>query len=191
LREHIRRAMQLNGENSTNVSMLAAPYVALGDPGSAVMVGRRAVDLDPASPYCLMLYGFAQIAAGRTSDAIVTLHQQDRLASHDHTRYAGLMYLGMADLFDGMLDEARQALDQSLALHPDFHPTLKLKAITEALLGNEELALATVRRLREVEPTKTIDHHVRQMMAYSGLGDRLDEPVATLRRLWDATEPSA
>jgi len=188
IREHVRRAMQLDGENPAIIASLATPYVALGDNDTAIMLARRAVELDPVSPFALLFLGFAQVAAGQTGDAIVTLLRLDHLTSHDFVRYSAFGYLGMAYLLDGKPDQAKQAFDRSLALHPDYHVTLKWKAITAARLGDEELALDTVRRLREAEPAKTIDQHVRQMMVYKGLGERLAEPVATLRRLWDATE---
>ena len=50
--------------------------------------------------------------------------------------------------------------------------------------GEEPVALATVRRLREVEPDMTIDQHVRLMVRAPKLALRIGEHVATLRRLW-------
>ena len=76
-------------------------------------------------------------------------------------------------------------------MSPDYYNALKWKAIVATLQGKEEAALATIRRLRQVEPDMAIDQHIRQMQFYSGLADRMAEPVAILRRLWEETEGEA
>jgi lipoprotein NlpI len=90
-------------------------------------------------------------------------------------------------MLEGDLPKAENEFDKSLAIHPDFAVTIKWKAIVASQRDKVE-ALALIKRLREIEPEVTIDQHVREMMTYWGVRDRLADPVAALRRLWDATE---
>jgi hypothetical protein len=90
-------------------------------------------------------------------------------------------------LLEGQLAEAEAAVDKALAFQADSFLALKWKAIIAAQTGNEEVAKATIRRLREVEPEISIDQHVRQMVHWPKLAERSDATIATLRRLWDET----
>jgi hypothetical protein len=87
--------------------------------------------------------------------------------------------------------EAEAELDQSLALNPEFIVALKWKAIVAAHRGDDETAIATMKRMREIEPEVSIDQHVWQMVRVPKLGERCAAAVAILRRLWNATEGGA
>jgi len=128
---------------------------------------------------------------GRTTDAIAAFEQQDRLTPTDAGRHLGLLYLGVCHLLEGRPEEGEEAIDRALALIPHMNTGLKWKAIVAAQRGDERAAVAAVKRLKEVEPGKSIEQHVRQMLVYAGIADRMAEPVATLRRLWDATQGDA
>jgi TolB-like protein/Flp pilus assembly protein TadD len=188
IQTHVTRALQLDGDNHMVVNLLALPYAALGDDESALRLARRSVELNPSSPYSYVMLGFAYELVGRTGDAIAAYEQQDHLLSNDTARPAGLVNLGRCYLLEGRAAEAEVVLDRALALHPDYHNALKWKAIVAAHNGNEEAALVAVRRLRQVEPNQSIDQHVRQVTNYRRHAARLAEPVATLQRLWEATE---
>ena len=101
-------------------------------------------------------------------------------------RIFGRTMLGMCLLLEGRTEEAEVALDRALMLHPDHHMALKWKALVLARNGQEETALAIVRRLRQVEPGMTIEHHVRQMLFSPHLASRSVDEISTLRRLWAA-----
>jgi TolB-like protein/Flp pilus assembly protein TadD len=185
---HVTRALQLDGDNHMVLNLLALPYAALGDDESALRLARRSVELNPSSPYSYVMLGFAYELVGRTGDAIAAYEQQDHLLSNDTARPAGLVNLGRCYLLEGRAAEAEVVLDRALALHPDYHNALKWKAIVAAHNGNTEAALVAVRRLRQVEPNQSIDQHVRQVTNYRRHAARLAEPIASLRRLWGATE---
>jgi TolB-like protein/cytochrome c-type biogenesis protein CcmH/NrfG len=191
IRTHAVLAMQLDGNNPTVVSSVVGGYAVLGDFDAALRLARRAVELNPNNPYSYVWLGFAHMLAGDTARAISAYEQQDRLTSNDTSRYQALGNLGRCLAIEGRLDKAEEALDRSLALHPDYANTLKWKAIVAALQGDNGTALATVRRLREAEPSISIDKHVRQILFYTRLADRLAEPVAILRRLWEEAEGEA
>jgi TolB-like protein/Tfp pilus assembly protein PilF len=191
VRTHATLAMQLDGDNPLVINFLVAAYAFLGDHDTAFRLARRGLELSPYSPYSYIWLGFALMLAGNLADAIAAYEQEERLTPHDSQRYQALSNLGRCLAIEGRLAEAEEALDRALALHPDYANTLKWKAIVAAQRENEPTALATVRRLRESEPTITIDQHVRQIEFYTRLADRLAEPVAILRRLWHETEGQA
>ncbi len=191
IQEHITRALQSGGDDPTIVTWLVTAYAGLGDGETALRLARRVTEFNPNIPASHLILGFACEMEGRTEDAIAAYERSIRLTTNYSSRYQIFANLGRCYLLEGRPEEAAATLDQSLALIPNWHTALKWKAITAAQLGDERAALAAVRRLREVEPTMSIDHHVRQIMTYTGLRDRLAEPVATLRRLWDETEDGA
>jgi len=190
IRTHAKRALQLGGDDPVVVGWLSRSYSSLGDVETSLRLARRMVELCPNSPRSYFVLGAALLHLGRISEAIAAFERQDDLSSHDMVRYLGHCQRGICHALEGRLSEAVEALDRSLALHPEYHNTLKWKAIVSSQRGDEEDALATTRRLREAEPDKSIEQHVRQVMSYNAIADRLAEPIATLRRLWEETEAS-
>jgi len=188
IRAHVTRALELDGNNPRVIAWLVMPYAALGDGEIALRLARRAMKLDPNSSNSYIQLGFAYMVVGRIGDAVTVYEQQDRRTFHDDTRHSALANLGRCYLLEGKVDEAVDRLDRALALSPDYSLALKWKAIASAQRGDDAAAHENIKRLREAEPTKTIDHHVRQMLFYSRLADRLAEHVETFRRLWDETE---
>jgi tetratricopeptide (TPR) repeat protein len=184
----IKRAIQLDGGDPTVIAWLVSPHVTLGDFEGALRLAQRTVELYPGSPRSHWLLGFANLELGRTAEAIAAFNEELRLTTYDAIRNTGLAYLGVCHLLEGRLADAEAAIDRSLALQPDLDITLKWKAIVAAERGNEQLALATVRRLREVEPEMAIEQHVRQVTFSPNVADRTGEYMAVLQRLWVATE---
>jgi TolB-like protein len=187
IQAHIQRAIQLDGDDPTVIAWLVSPHITLGDFEAALRLAQRTVELYPGSPRSHWLLGFANLELGRTAEAIAAFTEELRLTTHDPIRNTGHAYLGVCYLLEGRPEEAEAAIDRSLALRPDLDVTLKWKAIVAASRGNEELALATVRRLREVEPEMTIEQHVRQVTFSPNVAERSGEYMATLQRLWVAT----
>ena len=187
IQTHTRRAMQLDGDNLDVITLLRTAYDGLGEYEIALRIAQRAVELYPNSFSTLFQLGGANMSLGRTAEAIAAFTRQDRLSPFDVIRYLALTSLGTCYLLEGQPDEAKVALDRALALHPDYHLTLKWKAIVAAHRGEEAEALAAVKRLREVEPSMTLDQHVWQIVRAPKLAELTVEHVVTLRRLWDAT----
>jgi tetratricopeptide (TPR) repeat protein len=191
IQSHIQRAMQLDGDNPTIITFLVAAYAGLGEGETCLRLARRAVELSPNSPTSYHMLGAAYLALGRTGDAIAAFTQQDRFKHFDTMRYIALTYLGMSYLLEGQPEEAEAAIDRALALQPDAFLTLKWKAIVAAHRGEDQAALAAVRRLRELAPTWSIDQHVRQIDHNPHLARKSVAAIATLRRLWNATGTEA
>jgi tetratricopeptide (TPR) repeat protein len=187
IQSHIDRAMQLDGDNPEVLRWLLSGYAALGECEANLRLAQHLVEIQPNAATSWFWYGVANSAVGRFDDAISAIQKYDRLAKIDHLRPTALFVLSLALLIKGRFAEAQAAVDRALALHPDFHLALRVKAILEVDLGAEVEALATVRRLRRLEPTLTIDNHVRALAFTPSLAEHTTEAVATLQRLWDAT----
>jgi TolB-like protein/Flp pilus assembly protein TadD len=191
IQEHAKRAMQLDPDNAMMIAWLVMTYCVLGDGETALRLARRAAELNPNSPTPYLVSGLACFELGRTADAIDAFLQADHIASLDPGRYLGLTHTGICHMLEGRHGDAEAAIDRSLALHPDYHLTLKWKALLSADRGDEMAALRAMRRLREAEPLMTIDHHVRQIERNRNIAARSAKQVATLRRLWAATAAEA
>jgi TolB-like protein len=189
MRDHTQRALQLSGDDPTVIAMLTGSFGLLGDPGTALTLAKRAVELYPNHPRSHFVFAAANAVLGNIPETVAALEHQESLTPFDRTRYLGLNLLGICRMLEGELSRAEDEFDKSLAIHPDYAVTIKWKAILASQLGKEE-AFILIKRLREIEPAMTIDQHVREMMSYSGLRDRLAEPVVILRRLWETTEDS-
>ena len=187
IQAHIHRALQLEGDDPTVVSWLAGAYANLGDGETYLRLARRAVELEPDLPRSHHMLGEAFVELGRTADAIAAFEAMESRTAFHRFRYLALRYLGICYLLEGRAEEAEAALDRSLAHFPDFTTALKWKAIVAAGLGRRDTALATVRRLREVDPTMSIDQHVGEILHNRKLAERSADHIATLRRLWDDT----
>jgi Tfp pilus assembly protein PilF len=134
------------------------------------------------------MLGIALLELGHTVDAIAAFTRQERRSSYFAVRYAMLASLAICYLLEGQPDQAEEELDKSLAHFADYGVALKWKAIAAAHRGDEQVALVFVRRLREVEPQLSIDQHVRQIERNKNIAERAASHIATLRRLWAATE---
>jgi TolB-like protein/Tfp pilus assembly protein PilF len=188
IRTHITRAIQLDGEDPSVMGGLGVAYTALGDGEAALRFARRALELNSSSPRAYDLVGIALLELGRTVDAIAAFTRDERPNSYFGVRHAMLASLAICYLLEGQPDQADEVLDQSLAHFADYGVALKWKAIAAAQRGNEQVALVSIKRLREVEPQMSIDQHIRQIIRSPYLAERTGEHVATLRRLWEATD---
>jgi TolB-like protein len=191
IQTHARRAMQLDGDNPAVFAQLASTYTIVGDTETGLQLAERAVHLKPHSPDSLFWLAGQLAGSGRTVEAIAVLDNYERHSRHHRHRPVALWIRGMCQFLDGHLPEAAIALDQSLAIHPDFVNALKWKAIVLASRGEEQAATAIVRRLKDAEPTMTLEHHVRHMLLLPKIGARSSEAVSILRRLWELTESGA
>jgi TolB-like protein len=187
LHEHIARALQLDGDNPAVLVLVVSAYTVLGDGETCLRLARRAVDLRPTSPRSHFALGSAYLMLGRTTEAIAAFADQLRFKGYDLSRSGAFACKGWCHLVEGDLPAAAQALDQSLALSPNYEATLKLKAIAEAMLGEERTAVATMRRLRDIAPEVPLDQHIFHLTQNPRLGRRSGDLIATLRRLWAAT----
>lgn len=184
---HLREAMRLDGDNAAVLTASVNAYAILGDEEASVRLARRAAELTPNSVQAQFALGRASISMGRMSEAIAAFNQQLRLAPQNYARLVALQFLGLCYCVEGKFAEAEAALDEALALHPDFGGALRWKAVVAARQGQDDVAKAAVMRLRRAEPAMSIDQHVRSLTVYPLLRERTAAVVATLRQLWEET----
>jgi TolB-like protein len=187
IQAEIKRAVQLGADDAVVIGYLIMAYGGLGDSEACLRLAGRVIELSPNSPRSQFLLAMTLANLGRGAEAIQAFKACERLSFVDHAVAPFHAELGLSYLLEGEWAEAEAACDQSLAVQPDYLPGLKGKAMAAALRGKEQLALATVARLRDAEPTMTIEQHVRPMIRHSRAAERLAEPVAVLRRLWAET----
>jgi TolB-like protein/Tfp pilus assembly protein PilF len=187
VREHLTRALQLDGDNPLVIASVALTHTQLGDGETSLRLARRAVELRPQMARCHYAHAGANFVLGRTAEAIAAYAEQLNCKDYDNPRHVAYAFSGWCYLLEGRPQEADGALEEALALNPDFHLALIFKSIAEALLGDDKRALATVRRLRELTTGMSLDQHVHFITQNPRLGRRSGDHIAILRRLWDAT----
>jgi TolB-like protein/Flp pilus assembly protein TadD len=186
--EHLTRALQLDGDNPLVVASVALTHAQLLDGETSLRLARRAVEMRPQMARCHYAHAGANFVLGRTAEAIAAYTEQLNCKDYDNPRPAAHTFSGWCYLLEGRPQEADGALDQALALNPDFPIALVFKAIAEALLGNDKCAVASVRRLRELTTGIPLDQYIHFITQNPRLAARSDEHVAILRRLWGATQ---
>lgn len=185
VQRHGRRALQVDGDNPAVIVSLIPGCAFSGDIEGALRLAQRAAELSPNSPLALFWLAAAYAGVGRTADAIAVFPAYERLSRLDRYRATAFWIFGMCYFIEGEPARAEAELDRSLALHPDFAITLKWKAIVAAHRGDQETAIAAVRRMQQAEPAVSIDQHVSQMFRVPRLEERCAGAAAVLRRLWD------
>ena len=188
IREHINSALQLDGNNGVVLHLVVVASVMVSDGETCLRLARRLVDMRPASARSYHALATACLALGRIDAAMEALNTQLRCKGFDSSRSIALYLLGWCYLLEGRLEESLDALIQGLAYNPHAVLLLRLKAMTEASLGNEREALATVRQTKEIEPGMTLDTHLNQFISNPRLAKRMGEHLAAFHRLWEETE---
>ena len=187
LHEHASRALQLDGDNPAVLHRLWQAHISLGDGETMLRLARRQLELRPHSPRSYQMLAGSCFTLGRTADAIVASSEQLRCKGYDPYPAGAHWQMGWCYLLEGHPLEAEAAFDQALALVPNHFRSLQFKAIAEALLGKEKVALASIRRLRDVAPDETIEQLVFFITQNPRLARRSGEHVEILRRLWAET----
>jgi TolB-like protein/cytochrome c-type biogenesis protein CcmH/NrfG len=188
IQAEIKRAVQLGPDDPVIIGYLQSAYDGVGDGEACLRLARRAVELSPNSPRAQYLLARAYNMLGHGAEAIQAFRELDRLTPTDHAILGAYANLGLSHLLESEWAEAETAYDQSLAVQPDSPQSLMGKAVAAALQGKEQIALATLRRLRDVEPQMILGQLVRLLTWHGRAAERLGEPVVALRRLWVATE---
>jgi TolB-like protein len=184
---HSLRAQTLDGNNPVVIGHLITAFAALGDHDTCLRIAERAVALSDNSTFAVGWLAIAYTGVGRFEEAIARSAEYERRSRGAYYSPVVLWNLAVTLYLVGRAADADAALDRSMAIHPNFVQSLKWKAITSASLGRPDVAIATLRRMREVEPSIGLDQHIQQMMFAPAMAPHMTEAVATLRRLWTET----
>jgi TolB-like protein/Flp pilus assembly protein TadD len=180
---HIRRAIQLDGNNPATLTVLGGAYVSTGDGDAGLRLAQRAVNLAPNFPDAHALMGMSYFRLGRCADAIAAFDQELRIAPPEAYRPFDLLVLGACLFVERRPSDAEVAIDQSLALLPDHYGALCWKAIVAAELGKEQAAASAIRQLRIVDPDKSIEQYLQTANQLPVEHERKYEAIAILRKL--------
>jgi TolB-like protein len=186
IQAHARRALQLDGNNPAVIDRISTVNSALDEREANLRLAERLAELRPNTPLSLFRLGSAYLALGRSAEGLAVLIDYDRIARFDNSRPLALFCLGSCYFLEGQPVEAEAALDRALAIYPDFNMALLWKGIIAASRGEEQRAIATIRRFREIEPGKSVEDALRHVGRLRH--ERAAEVMAITRRLWEATE---
>ncbi len=188
VREHTKRALDLDSNDSRVFRLVAAGSFGIGDWQAALRFAERAVELAPHVGNGHLVLALVYLRLGRNTEAIAELDAEQALTQDDFVRYASRLYRALAHFSEGRLAEAREALDRSLKLNPNFVISQKWKAIVSTLLGERDDAHRAVRDMRATEPSLTLEEHASQIARQLPNSGRTAEAVAVLRRVWAEVE---
>ena len=167
-----RRAIDLNRNNAlAHLELGASVLIVQGRFDEGLREVRRALDLDPLSPYVNTEVGAALTLAGRYGESVDQLRKASSL---DPSRTRPYNLLGRALTLQGKPDEALEAFDESIkrgGIAPEW------LACAEVRAGRRDKALGILQRqLSDARPSR---HLAR---TYACLGDEETRARISWRR---------
>jgi TolB-like protein len=153
-----RRAVELGRDDAVALSSggFALAYVA-GDLDGAAFV-ESALVLNPNLASAWYLSGRAKVWLGEPEVAIEHLAHAMRLSPLDPLMFGLLHTTGLAHFLAGRYEEALLWEGKALRERPNFLPSLRIVAASNALAGRPDEAQKAVTRLREIDPTMRISN---------------------------------
>ena len=187
VRDHLNRALRLDGDNSAVLLLMANTSSLLGDGETCLRLARRVIELHPFSPRGHAALGAAHMLLGQTSEALIAYSAQLNCRGFDNTRSIAFFCIAWCHMLEGCTSEAKEAIDQGLALNPHSVTLLKLRAIVEAMMGRRKAAKATILQIREIEPTMSLEQHLSYFKANPRLAKQMSEHFAVFEEVWNAS----
>jgi len=187
--EHIRRARALDPTNPLVLCRIAGALGFLGKERDALPLADRAVALNPNLDIVRIGRGSILLRLGRWDEAIAELEAAERLAPRGIWTAISLFIRSAAHFHAGRFEQALDCVDQSLRLG-DNPPRQIVRILCLAKLDRWEQAHDAMRHLRDSNPEMSFSHAEKLIRNSGYLGSnsgRIDEYVATVRRIWDAT----
>ena len=153
-----RGAIEAGKEDPDALWMAGWTLSALaGEHATAANIIARALTLNPNSSHAWAVSGVVSVSQNRPDPAIEAFERAIRLSPFDpwgaRVFTAGL---AVAHQAAGRYEEAIEWADRSLAVTPDYRPTLRVKVVSLAQLGRIEEARDWLSRMLELEPGLTI-----------------------------------
>lgn len=190
IREHVSRALQLDGNNGAVLHQVIVASIVLSDGETCLRLARRLVAMRPASARSYHSLATSFLALGRTTDAIEALQAQLCCVGLDSSRSIALYLLALCNLAENRLEAARDFAAQGIAHNPQSVLLLRIKAIVEASLGNEAASITSIRQIIEIEPEMTLEQHVNSLIINPAVAPRVEEHLGPFCRLWAQAEPA-
>ncbi|MGB6452231.1 MAG: TIR domain-containing protein [Steroidobacteraceae bacterium] len=191
VRLHIRRAVDLDSNDPRVMRLASMASSCIGDTQTGLRFAKRAIELAPHVGHAYYCLALAHLRPGQDAELIAALDTLQKFTPQVFYLYVSQHMRAIAHFSQGQLAAARDALDRSLELNPNFVHAQKWKAIVSALLGQHDEARRAVLDMRATEPSLTLENHASQIMRTFADPTRAAEAVATLRKVWADTESAA
>jgi TolB-like protein len=190
----VNRARAFESNDPIVLARIAAALAVVMGHQDALPIAERAVAVNPNLEHPRLALGKILLRLGRWDDAIAESRAAERLAPNGIWSHAPAYTRSLAHFHAGRLEQALEAIDQSLRCRPA--PLAQIhRIICLAMLDRWGEAREAMRGLRHsstrmslplVEKLGPYGHFFKGIDA-----GRVDEIVAIVRKLWDETEGEA
>jgi len=148
-----RQAIELGRDDAVALWSGGNVLVRLArDPEAAVVVIDRACTLNPNSASAWEVSGFARVNLGDLEVAIAHFAQAMRLSPVDPMISIMLTGIAASHFYAGRIEEAASWAERAWRERPNWLPTLRLIAASNALARHSDRAQMAVARLHELDP---------------------------------------
>jgi TolB-like protein/Tfp pilus assembly protein PilF len=183
---HARQAIALEPRDPRVLTSSAFALIYLDEPHEALRHGQRALDLNPNIAELHRSLGNIYLRLGRNDAAVAAFDLSEKLAPGYLTLYVACVRPSQAHFQAGRQEQAMEIMERAYRLNADYTPTLVLRAGLCSLAGRAEDASESVRRLRALEPTTSLDLHAVRMSA-RGEPAQSEPLIAAFRNVWRET----
>ena len=142
------KAVALDDQLALAHAALCWAHVWQGEHDRAIVEGQRAIELDPGDVIALERLALTMIWAGDAECSLPLIDKAKRLNPSQTYNFPR----GVAMFIMGNYDEAINLLRSDFDLNPRFIPSGLYLASSQALVGHEREAAATIAGIRQVSP---------------------------------------
>lgn len=166
-RSPLERALDGNPNDPDALMMLGYVSALGGQHARALALFRKTLDVDPLTPINHAMPGFVAVLEGRFADAIPYYRRYYELDPHSPFAVWCLMW---SLLFDGAVDEAREAVDELEARHGDELFTPLGRGLLHGVCGERDAARKAITEpLRQAAQTNELfSREVAHVLALAG-----------------------
>jgi TolB-like protein len=191
--EVVARLRALDPSDPLVLARMATALVYLEKHQEALPIAEQAVAANPNLELPHVVLGTVMIRLRRHEEAIRELRLAERLAPVGVWYYASLSIRSSAELQAGRVEQALEAIDQSLRIRPVPAGQLH-RMICLAKLGRNGEASEAMRALRNAHAELSwpaVEQHLVRGFYGGSSPERADDHLAIARTLWDATETAS
>jgi TolB-like protein/class 3 adenylate cyclase/Tfp pilus assembly protein PilF len=191
--KHIARALELDAARPAVLLWVGWALAWFGKPEEGVTYVEQAASINPNNAIAQLGLGAIYSMLNRLDDAERALRAQEALSPKSPFQYNALIWSALIHVKAERLPLALAALDESLRLMPTFTASLHLRCYVCELLEQHHAARDSVRRLRALDPSWTIERGSRSNAQFFRNHPMAPKVLAAAKKVWDETpmDPSA
>jgi TolB-like protein len=186
----VAAARALDSDDPIVLARIAIGMATVGRLQDALPLAESAVSANPNLDVPHVGLASILVMLGRFDEAIAETEAAARLAPNGVWTSAIFMMRSIAHFLAGPVDRSLEVVKASLRLRPQYVPAQIHMAICLTILDRWDEAHAVMRALRASNATLSlplIEQHVRRSLYTAMDAARIDEHVATARKLWAET----